>query len=272
MQSILDSDPPQQQAPPAPAGGSSVLGVIAAVLAVIGLGLAIFLFVRLKDARAQIGALEAKVGELSALSASTSKATRALDGDLAAVKSQTAAVAERVGMTEAELEKTATTARQLREEQRKGMASLGGEVGKVKEDLAASQAAIAETQAKLQSAMGDLGEQSGLIARNADELASLKRAGLREYFDFDLKKAKQATPVGPVAIRLKDADAKRHKFNLILVVDDLEIEKKDKTLLEPIQFYRKGSRQLQEIVVFTVAKDRVVGYLSTPKAAETAAQ
>lgn len=272
MQSILDSDPPQQQAPPAPAGGSSVLGVIAAVLAVIGLGLAIFLFVRLKDARAQIGALEAKVGELSALSASNSKATRALDGDLAAVKSQTAAVAERVGMTEAELEKTATTARQLREEQRKGMASLGGEVGKVKEDLAASQAAIAETQAKLQSAMGDLGEQSGLIARNADELAALKRAGLREYFDFDIKKAKQATPVGPVAIRLKDSDAKRHKFNLILVVDDLEIEKKDKTLLEPIQFYRKGSRQLQEIVVFTVAKDRVVGYLSTPKAAETAAQ
>ncbi len=270
MQSILEPDQPQPQAPPPAA--SSILGPIAAVLAVIGLGLAIFLFVRLKDARARIGALEAKVNEVSALSASTSKAARALDGDLAAVKSQTAAVAERVGMTEAELEKTATTARQLREEQRKGMASLGGEVGKVKEDLAASQAAIAETQAKLQSAMGDLGEQSGLIARNADELAALKRAGLREYFDFDLKKVKKATPVGPVAIRLKDADAKRHKFNLILVVDDLEIEKKDKTLLEPIQFYRKGSRQLQEIVVFTVAKDRVVGYLSTPKAAEASPQ
>ena len=273
MQSILDSDQPQQQPQAAsPGGGSPVLAAIAGVLAVIGLGLAIFLFVRLKDARAQIGALEAKVSELSAASASNAKATRALDGDLAAVKSQTAAVAERVGMTEAELEKTATAARQLREQQRKDMASLGGEVGKVKEDLAASQAAIAETQAKLQRAVGDLGEQSGLIARNADELAALKRAGLREYFDFDLKKAKQSSPVGPVAIRLKDADAKRHKFNLVLVVDDLEIEKKDKTLLEPVQFYRKGSRQLHEIVVFTVAKDRVVGYLSTPKPAEAAAQ
>ena len=272
MQSILEPDQPQPQAAPAAPGGSSVLGAIAAVLAVIGLGLAIFLFVQLKNARAQIGALEARLGEVSAQAASTSKATRALDGDLAAVKSQTAAVAERVGMTEAELEKTATAARQLREQQRKDMASLGGEVGKVKEDLAASQAAIAETQAKLQRAVGDLGEQSGLIARNADELAALKRAGLREYFDFDLKKAKQASPVGPVAIRLKDSDAKRHKFNLVLVVDDLEIEKKDKTLLEPVQFYRKGSRQLHEIVVFTVAKDRVVGYLSTPKPAEAAAQ
>jgi ribosomal protein L4 len=74
-----------------------------------------------------------------------------------------------------------------------------------------------------------------------------------------------------VALRLKDADAKRHKFNMVLVVDDLEIEKKDKTLLEPVQFYRKGSRQLNEVVVFSVQKDRITGYLSTPKAGDAAA-
>jgi hypothetical protein len=74
-----------------------------------------------------------------------------------------------------------------------------------------------------------------------------------------------------VAVRLKDADAKRHKFNLVLVVDDIEIEKRDKTLLEPVQFYRKGSRQLNEIVVFGVQKDRITGYLSTPKAADATA-
>ena len=43
-----------------------------------------------------------------------------------------------------------------------------------------------------------------------------------------------------MAIRLKDADAKRHKFNMVLVVDDMQIEKKDKTLLEPVQFYRRA--------------------------------
>ena len=51
----------------------------------------------------------------------------------------------------------------------------------------------------------------------------------------------------------------------------LEIEKKDKTLLEPVQFYRKGSRQLHEVVVFSVQKDRITGYLSTPKAGDAAA-
>jgi hypothetical protein len=71
-----------------------------------------------------------------------------------------------------------------------------------------------------------------------------------------------------VALRLKDADAKRHKFNVVLVVDDIEIEKKDRTLLEPVQFYRKGSRQLNEIVVYTVKKNRIMGYVSTPKPPE----
>jgi hypothetical protein len=141
----------------------------------------------------------------------------------------------------------------------------------VKEDVAASKAAIEETQAQLQRAVGDLGEQSGLIARNAEELDALKRTGLREYYDFDLAKGKTPSAIGPVALRLKDADAKRHKFNMVLVVDDIEIEKRDKTLLEPVQFYRKGSRQLNEIVVFGVQKDRITGYLSTPKAGDATA-
>jgi hypothetical protein len=149
--------------------------------------------------------------------------------------------------------------------------SLGGEVGKVKTDVAAQKAAIEETQANLQRALGDLGQQSGLIARNAEELDSLKRAGLREYYEFDLGKAKSPAPIGPVAIRLTGADVKRHKFNMVLVVDDIQIEKKDKTLFEPVQFYRKGSRQLNEIVVFNVQKDRITGYLSTPKAGDATA-
>ena len=268
MSPITDTE----ETKPAAGGGlSGVLGIVGTVLAVLALGAGAYLFVELRDAQKQIGALQARVGEVST---SADKKTKELDLGLAAVKGQTAQVAERAGVTEAELEKTAAAARQLRDEQRKGqehLANLGGEVGKVKDDVAASKAAIEQTQAQLQRAIGDLGEQSGLIARNGEELASLKRAGLRDYFEFDLRKAKAPSPVGPVAVRLKDADAKRHKFNMVLVVDDVEIEKKDKTLLEPVQFYRKGSRQLNEIVVYAVQKDRITGYLSTPKAADATA-
>jgi hypothetical protein len=259
-----------QETKPAGGGGSaSVLGMLGTGLALVALALAGYLFVEVRNARKQIGALQARVGELGTQTATADKRTKELDLGLAGVRGQTEAVAEKAGFTAAELERTAEAARQLREDQRKGqatIANLGGEVGKVKEDVAASKAAIEQTRAELQRAVGDLGEQSGLIARNAEELAALKRTGLRDYFEFDLAKSKSPSPVGPVALRLKDADAKRHKFNMVLVVDDLEIEKKDKTLLEPVQFYRKGSRQLNELVVYAVQKDHVTGYLSTPKA------
>ena len=271
MTSITDPQETKTAAPSAGSGPSSALGMLGTVLAVVALATGIYLFLELRDARKQIGALSARVGELAS---TADKKTKDLDLGLAAVRGQTEAVAEKAGMTAAELERTAAAAQKLRDEQRKGqesLANLGGEVGKVKDDVAASKAAIEQTQAQLQSAIGDLGEQSGLIARNAEELAALKRTGLRDYFEFDLGKAKTPSPVGPVALRLKDADAKRHKFNLVLIVDDLEIEKKDKTLLEPVQFYRKGSRQLNELVVYTVQKDRIIGYLSTPKAGDGAA-
>jgi hypothetical protein len=265
MNSILDTP---EAKPNAAAGGlGNILGMVGTGLAVVSLGLAAYLFVGLRDARKQIAQLTAQASD-------SDKKTKDLHSGLAAVRGQTVTIAERAGLTEAELEKTAAAAQALREAQRKGQESvktLGGEVGKVKDDVAAQKAAIAETQEKLQRAMGDLGEQSGLIARNAEELEALKRTGLRDYFEFDLGKGKSPAPIGPVAIRLKDADAKKHKFNLILVVDDLQIEKKDKTLLEPVQFYRKGSRQLHEIVVYTVQKDRITGYLSTPKAGDAAA-
>jgi len=270
MNSITDTHETKPAAPTAGGGLASALGMLGTGLAVVALAAATYLFLELRDARKQIGVLQARVGELAATG---DKRTKDLDLGLAAVRGQTAAVAEKAGVTAAELERTAAAARQLRDEQRKGqesLANLGGEVGKVKDEVAASKAAIEQTQAELRSAIGDLGEQSGLIARNAEELAALKRTGLRDYFEFDLGKAKTPSPVGPVALRLKDADAKHHKFNMVLVVDDLEIEKKDKTLLEPVQFYRKGSRQLNEVVVYAVQKDRITGYLSTPKAADAA--
>jgi hypothetical protein len=263
MTSILETE----QKPSGAAGMGKTLGMVGVALAVVALGVAAYLFVELRNARTQIA-------QLADQASSAEKRSKEMDLSLAEVRGQTVTIAERTGLTEAELEKTAETARQLREAQRKGQAgltALGGEVGKVKDDVAASKAAIEAAQAQLNRAIGDLGEQSGLIARNADELQALKRAGMREYYEFDIVKAKSPAAVGPVAVKLKDADAKKHKFNMVLVVDDLEIEKKDKTLFEPVQFYRKGSRQLNEIVVFAVQKDRITGYLSTPKGTETAA-
>ena len=58
---------------------------------------------------------------------------------------------------------------------------------------------------------------------------------------------------------------KRNKFTIAITVDDKTVEKKDRNINEPIQFYTSKARQPDEIVVNQVRKDTVVGYLATPK-------
>jgi hypothetical protein len=112
--------------------------------------------------------------------------------------------------------------------------------------------------------------QSGLIARNHDEVEELKRLGERDIFEFSLKKEKTPQHVGPIQVLLRKTDTKHYKYTVDVVADDKNIEKKDKTVGEPIQFYVRGARAPYEIVVFDLGKDQAKGYLSTPKSASAA--
>jgi chromosome segregation ATPase len=146
--------------------------------------------------------------------------------------------------------------------------SLSTDVAGVKTDLGSAKEQISSTRTDLQRVVGDLGVQSGLIARNSSELEELRRLGERDYYEFTLGKTKRPERVGNIAINLKKVDAKRQRFTLNLVADDHSIEKKDKTLNEPVQFYMAGYRQPSEIVVNQIYKDRIQGYLSVPKKKE----
>ena len=202
-----------------------------------------------------------------------------LESNYADLKGQLEVTSEKLGLTQTELARARSLAQQTREEQKKtavelggqlqqqqqALGSLTGEVGTVKTDVATTKQELQQTQSKLERTIGDLGVQSGLIARSWDEVQELKKRGERDYFEFDLKKSKDYTRVGQVSVRLNKTDTKRQKFTMTLLANDKVIEKKDKTLLEPVQFYLAGTRNLLEIVVYQVDKDRVVGYLSTPK-------
>jgi len=135
----------------------------------------------------------------------------------------------------------------------------------VKTDAAATRSELEKTIADLKSTRGDLGVQSGLIATNGKELAALRSLGERQYTEFRLSKEKSPTKVGDVQMRLKSADMKKNRYTIELIADDKLVEKKDKTINEPVQVYVAGNRQPYEIVINQVKKDAVVGYLSTPK-------
>jgi chromosome segregation ATPase len=146
--------------------------------------------------------------------------------------------------------------------------TLSSDVAGVKTGLSSTQDEIASTRSDLQRTIGDLGVQSGLIARNHDELEELKSRGERDYVEFNLTKNKQSQRLGNVSLSLKKADVKRQRYTVNLIADDHAIEKKDKTANEPVQFYESGYRQPTELVVNQVLKDRIVGYIAFPKKRE----
>lgn len=140
------------------------------------------------------------------------------------------------------------------------------DVTNVKTDLGSTKAELEKTVANLNKVTGDLGVQSGYIATNGKELEALKRLNDRNYFQFTLlRKDKQPKRVGDISMKLKNADKKHNRYTLELVADDKMVEKKDKGVNEPLQFYVSKAKQPYEIVVNTVDKDQVTGYLATPK-------
>jgi len=208
---------------------------------------------------------------------------------VADLKGQLDVTSQKLGLTQDELARARGLAQSLKKDQQQNDQRLRQEIGQVeadtsskfgqvateisgtKSDVAATKADLEATKGKLQSTIGDLGVQSGLIARNHDEVQELRRMGERDIFEFTVtKSAKGPQHVGPILVQLRKVDTKKFRFTLNVVADDKSIEKRDKTVGEPVQFYVRGARAPYEIVVFEVSKDTAKGYLSTPKSAGAA--
>jgi DNA repair exonuclease SbcCD ATPase subunit len=179
---------------------------------------------------------------------------------LAAQKSQNAATAKLAQQQQAAEQQIGAVSSDV--------ASVKTDVGGVKTDVATTQSDLAATKAQMQSMKGDEGVMSGLIATNHDQLEVLKHKGDRNYVEFTLQKGAQPTLLSPIKLKLEKVDNKRARFSLVVSSDDRNIEKKDKTIDEPIQFYSGKDPALFEIVVNSIEKNKVSGYLSMPKTAQ----
>ena len=193
------------------------------------------------------------------------------------------ALAQKVGMTRQELSRRAATLQKeekamatritAQEEQTKqqigavsgAVTGVKTDVGKVRDDVNATRSDLEATKSRLEHAVGDLNKQSELIATTHGELEVLKHRGDRNYYEFTLKKGKDATRLASVGLQLKKADPKKSQFTLYVMADDKRIEKKDRTINEPLQFYTGRDHNLFEVVVNSVDKNTVTGYLATPK-------
>jgi len=151
---------------------------------------------------------------------------------------------------------------QIAEVQRDSDAKYGtvsGEVTGIKRDLLATRDDLGR---QLTDVTNVLNER---IAKNSGELAELRKKGDRDYFEFDIRKnSKQPfNRVADLQLALLKTDPKKHRYNVAIQVDDNRLEKKDRTANEPVQFL--VGRDPYEVVVNSVEKDRIRGYVSAPK-------
>ncbi len=213
---------------------------------------------QLKEADAKIQANSANVDEQMTRAqqqqAALAARAQALTADASRLQKTQAATSEKLGSVETDVNGVKTD-----------VGSVKSDVSTTKTQLAATQTDVADTKSLLQRTVGDAGVMSGLIARNHDELEVLKHKGDRTYYEFTLHKNAPATLLATIKLQLKKVNDKKSRFNLLVSSDDRNIEKKDKTVDEPIQFYTGKNPVLYEMVVNQVGKDTVSGYLSVPK-------
>jgi chromosome segregation ATPase len=139
------------------------------------------------------------------------------------------------------------------------------DVDGVKQEVANTKTSIEQHASELKRMVGDMGVMSGLIATNSKDLSALRELGERNYYEFSLTKAQKSKKVGDMIIAFKKADPKKNRFTVDVTANDKRVEKRDRTINEPVQIFLSGNRQPSEIVVNQVNKDEIVGYVAVPK-------
>jgi len=201
---------------------------------------------------------------------------------LEGIKAEIDTSTKRVGMTQSALRRANASVKklsQLQAEQRQEAEQLKGEiaqkadaqqVGALTQDVSLTKEDLGTTKTKVDTLSKDLGmarsELGTLIARNHNDIETLRKLGERDYFEFTATKNKEEKVAG-VGLILKKADIKRHRFNMALLADDMVIRKDNRTVDEPVSFSVGGSKRFYELVINKVDKDKVSGYISTPKGA-----
>jgi chromosome segregation ATPase len=277
-------------APSSGGGGFKIPILFGAVLALVGSN--VYQYVQMDKMKTEISKTKesllteiASAKETSAVSAQTAqRRTEALRSDLAAAQQRANALS---GQARIDAQKhTDEIAARLQAEQQKSSASLktdiatvsaanqetSAKVGEVKTEVGTVKTAVDETKseldkqiASLKRVQGEMGDQGSLIATNGKELQALRQLGERNYFEFKLAKAKAASKVGDIQLRLTKVDPKKNRFTVEVLADDKNVEKRDRTVNEPIQFLTSKAKQPYEIVINSVGKDVISGYLATPK-------
>jgi hypothetical protein len=200
----------------------------------------------------------------------------------AQLEGELSVVTDKMKLTEGELSKARSQAKKIKEDDAKELAEMQNQtnaqlatkasvddVNKIGTDVNGVKTDLDSTKNNLQMARGEFGT---LIARNHDEVEELRRLGERDYYEFTIDKKNSREKVGNLMVELHATNLKKSQYGVTIFVDDQRHDKRNLTANEPLYFFESGARAPLEFVVNQVAKDKITGYLSVPKANSTHAQ
>jgi chromosome segregation ATPase len=250
--------------------------VIVAIVAVLALGVGYSASSRSSNIEQGLSAqLQPEVNSLRDTVDMLSKRLKQAEESNAQAQGELSVVTDRLKLTQGELARARKQGKAFQEESAKHLEEMESsvrtelaskasseEVKTLSGDISGVRADVESTSQNLQMAKGELGT---LIARNHDEIDQLRRLGQRDYFEFTLDGKGKREKLGSVSVELRATNPKRNQFTIALFSDDLRLEKKNRSINEPIYFYTRGTRAPLELVVNQVGKNKIVGYLSVPK-------
>jgi hypothetical protein len=207
----------------------------------------------------------------------------AAEKQTADIQDDLSVVTKHLQITQGQLKKARAEAQQIREDNATQLAAMdtkvtdqlstkadttqvtevSGQVGVVRTDLDATKTDLNDTKNNLQMARSELGT---LIAKNHDEIDELRKLGERDYIEFTIAGKNTEQKVGSVTVQLHSTNPAKSQYNVSLVVDDKRMNNKNGVINQPIFFYGQGGKRApMEIVVNSIDKNKVTGYLSIPK-------
>jgi uncharacterized coiled-coil protein SlyX len=217
--------------------------------------------------------------QLSDLASENQSLNAALDRTQVQLRALTERLNERAAVAPAPRRPVAATVRTGAARSRTApQAAVDPRVTQLQSQLAEQQKQIDNSREDLTKTREDLetkvnsthDELTGSIARTHDELVELQKRGERNYYEFKLDKAKDFQRVGPFSVSLRKVNFKRKSYDLAMIVDDNQLQKKSVNLYEPVWIRVGEQPQPAELVVNQITKNQIQGYISEPKYKESA--
>jgi hypothetical protein len=197
-------------------------------------------------------------------------ATAARPKAQASVRRRQAAPAAPVVANDPRVDKLQGQLSDTQQELAKTRDELSGKINSTRDDfnnsLASARDDMAKTRTELSgqitSTRNDL---NGSIARNHDEIVALRKRGEQNVYEFRLDKSKLFQRVGPLSVSLRSTNTKHKTYDVAMMVEDNQLDKKHVNLYEPVWINLGDRPQPVQLVVNRVDKDRIAGYVSEPK-------